>query len=98
MIEESIAEIQGLLCTYGTLLWRCRITWSVGLEQSSTGRTKVAVVLSCYEKGNKLALKLSAARRQHHRPLTNNPETIPITINIPMLQARMPRFAQGHLT
>jgi len=25
----------------------------VGLERSSTGRTKVAVVLSCYDKGNK---------------------------------------------
>jgi len=30
---------------------------SVGLERSSTGRTKVAVVLSCNDKGNKLALK-----------------------------------------
>jgi len=29
----------------------------VGLERSSTGRTKVAVVLSCNDKGNKLALK-----------------------------------------
>ena len=36
---------------------RLQITYSVGLERSSTGRTKVIVVLSCNDKGKKLALK-----------------------------------------
>jgi len=38
-------------------MYVCVRTYSVGLERSSTGRTKVAVVLSCYDKGNKMALK-----------------------------------------
>ena len=33
----------------------------------------------------------------HCRPLLDQPETMPITIDITMLQALMPRFAQGTL-
>ena len=39
------------------------MTESVGPEQSRTGRTKVAGVLSCNDKENKLALETSAAIR-----------------------------------
>jgi len=77
---------------FDSFYWECA---TVGLKRSSTSRNQVAVVLSCYDKGNKLALKLSAAIHQHRRPLLNNPETVQITIDIPMLQALMSRFAQG---
>ena len=39
------------------------MTESVGPERSRTSGTKVAGVLSCNDKGNKLALKTSAAIR-----------------------------------
>jgi len=71
----------------------------VGLEQSSTGTTKVAVVLSCNDKGNtgKLALK-QVQQYSNTADLYQKTETIPITIDIPMLQALLSRFAQGPMT
>jgi hypothetical protein len=69
----------------------------VGLEQSSTGTTKVAVVLSCNDKGNKLALK-QVQQYANTADLYQKTETIPITIDIPMLQALLSRFAQGPMT
>jgi len=74
-----------------------RGTYRVGLERSSTGRTKVAVVLSrsAMTRGN--TWSLSRELTPHCRPLLDNPEKIPIGINVLKLQALrlMPRFVQG---
>jgi hypothetical protein len=51
-------------------------------------------VLSCNGKGNKLALK-QVQQYANTADLYQKTETIPIIIDISMLQALMPRFAQG---
>jgi len=64
----------------------------MGLKQSSTSRTEVAFSSEMTRESNWPLSKCE--RTPHCRPLLDKPETIPITINMPMLQARMPRFAQ----
>ena len=56
--------------------------------------TKVVVVISCIDKGIKLALKVSASIALTPQTSINKPETILFTINIPILQGLMPRFTQ----
>ena len=54
-------------------------------------------MLSCNDKGKKLALKLSAAITLTPQTSINKPETILFTIDIPMLQGLMLRFTQRPL-